>query len=77
MFGPFVPGCYEARHPNPIHRYVYAIGVIDILIEYGALKSAETVTKSIVHFGHRGGISCVAPHSYADRFLAFMRSAIK
>ena len=48
------------------------VGIVDILMRYGALKAAE-------HYALRwllGDISCKPPREYAARFVAFARHVL-
>ena len=51
-------------------RYVYFVGIIDILIPYGARKAAEHAAKSVIHDSET--ISAVPPDQYAARFQNYM-----
>eukprot|EP00927_Polykrikos_kofoidii_P042640 TRINITY_DN36677_c0_g1_i1.p1 TRINITY_DN36677_c0_g1~~TRINITY_DN36677_c0_g1_i1.p1 ORF type:complete len:898 (-),score=133.29 TRINITY_DN36677_c0_g1_i1:105-2621(-) len=54
-------------------KFVYFLGIIDILTTYDSSKKLEHHVKSVL-YGRRG-ISCCPPHEYADRFLTFLRRA--
>lgn len=55
--------------------FVYYLGVIDILCQYGTRKKFENFFKSIRYDGK--GISAVPAQEYADRFFAFISSHIE
>mmetsp|Transcript_3657 Transcript_3657/g.9310 ORF Transcript_3657/g.9310 Transcript_3657/m.9310 type:complete len:805 (+) Transcript_3657:150-2564(+) len=52
-------------------RYLYFIGVIDILTPYDTSKVLEHHAKALLYGRH--GVSCCHPQAYADRFTGFMR----
>jgi len=51
-------------------KYIYYLGIIDILIHYNARKAAETTIKGFSH--DKTQISAVPPDFYAKRFKNFM-----
>lgn len=54
--------------------YLYFIGIIDILTYYSGKKKLEHFFKG----NFQGdGISCVPPAEYAERFVGFMRGALR
>eukprot|EP00742_Colponemidia_sp_Colp-10_P018472 GILJ01021338.1.p1 GENE.GILJ01021338.1~~GILJ01021338.1.p1 ORF type:complete len:644 (+),score=87.32 GILJ01021338.1:289-1932(+) len=55
-------------------REVYYIGIIDILQEYNARKTAETYIRSV--FNERSKVSSVPAKEYAARFVSFMSSVV-
>ena len=55
-------------------RYIYYLGVIDILQQYNSKKIAETFFKGFRH--NRKQISAVNPNFYGDRFIEFMEKHV-
>jgi hypothetical protein len=54
-------------------NYIYFLGIIDILTNYGAKKKMEYGSKR-VFFGKT--ISCIPPHEYGTRFYNFMKDEV-
>ena len=50
------------------------MGIIDILIEYGAAKRIEYMSKLMTHCNKR--FSCVPPQKYRDRFIEYTSTVI-
>ncbi len=57
-------------------RFVYFVGVIDILSRYDAKSRAAQAYKQVKH-GPGAEISTVRPDAYAKRFLDFVAKCAK
>jgi len=55
-------------------RYIYFVGIIDILQQYNSRKIAETFFKGFRH--NRKQISAVNPDFYGDRFIQFIEKHV-
>ena len=51
-------------------KFIYFLGIIDILTDYSSVKKLEHIVKRIA-FGPT--ISAIPPKEYADRFYNFIK----
>ncbi|CAG9334402.1 unnamed protein product [Blepharisma stoltei] len=56
-------------------KYIYFMGIIDILTYYGSKKKIEHAIKTTVH--GKAAISCAPPNFYAQRFISFLDTLIE
>ncbi|KAI8139047.1 hypothetical protein BJV82DRAFT_522323 [Fennellomyces sp. T-0311] len=68
-------GFQSSDECNEATRTLYFIGVIDILTPYNIVKKTEHVWKSITQ--DKATISSVHPRVYGERFLQFIKRAVK
>ena len=76
----------QKRHSFPSHcnQYIYHIGIIDYLQNYGLIKKGESCLKTAKSCScckskknkKPSKISCVKPLDYAKRFLHFMEEEV-
>lgn len=59
--------------PSNDEKFIYFVGIIDILTPFNARKKAEYFFKS--NFVNKN-ISCVPPRQYKDRFMSFMKDKV-
>ncbi len=55
-------------------KYIYYIGIIDTLTNYGLLKKSEYISKKLFQ---DSTISCIPPKEYKERFVNFIDNAIE
>jgi Phosphatidylinositol-4-phosphate 5-Kinase len=56
-------------------KEIYYIGIIDILTRFNGSKKVESFFRGLLH--DRKTVSAVNPTLYGNRFMAFMKKAIK
>lgn len=55
-------------------QYVYRLGLIDILSQFGTLKTAESSLKQMFNGVKEDDISCVDSVKYQERFMEFLKT---
>ena len=60
------------KYPSNDGKYVYKVGVIDFLTEYGNIKFLENQIKSKLHHVDSSEISAIDETNYQERFIAFI-----
>ena len=55
-------------------KYVYYIGIIDILTEYGFVKKTEHLCKMIRYCSEQ--MSCIPPDKYKERYINYMNNTV-
>ncbi|KAL1918485.1 uncharacterized protein VTP21DRAFT_3145 [Calcarisporiella thermophila] len=68
-------GFMSTNEQNQASKELYYLGIIDILTPYNLTKKAEHFFKSLTQ--DKCGISAVHPQEYGQRFLRFIKGAVK
>ena len=55
-------------------QYIYYIGIIDILTEYGFAKKTEHLCKMIRYCSEQ--MSCIPPNKYKERYIDYMKNTV-
>ena len=68
--------CLFLSAPDSPSRYIYFMGLVDVLTQYGLRKRTAQAAKTVKH-GPAAEISTVHPEQYAKRLCDFIQKSFQ